>query len=230
MTRYLIVVAHPDDEVLGAGGTIYKLSHTGDKFDLAIMCSNVEARGNKPKENELEKNIAKSKKLLGIDNIYQENFPNIKMNTISHLNLVQFIESVIINSKPDIIITHHPSDVNNDHYQTSIACQAAIRLFQRRNNIKPITELWYMEVPSATDWDINSSTQKFTPNVFVEIEKNGIKQKIKALQAYKGVIRKYPHPRSIENLSGLATYRGAQSGVMYAEAFESVFRRVAPHN
>ena len=152
------------------------------------------------------------------------------MNTISHLNLVQFIESVIINSKPDIIITHHPSDVNNDHYQTSIACQAAIRLFQRRNNIKPITELWYMEVPSATDWDINSSTQKFTPNVFVEIEKNGIKQKIKALQAYKGVIRKYPHPRSIENLSGLATYRGAQSGVMYAEAFESVFRRVTPHN
>ena len=224
--KYLIVVAHPDDEVLGAGGMIYNLSHNNNLFDIAILCTNVEARSNKTDDKRLKNNIESVKKRLGIKKIYSGTFPNIAMNTIPHLQLVQFIEKALLDSKPDIVITHHPSDVNNDHYQTSIACQAAVRLFQRQSNVKPINELWYMEIPSATDWNINPTIYGFKPNIFIEIKKAGIKQKIHALKMYSGVMREYPHPRSVENLSALATCRGAQSGLSYAEAFECVFRRL----
>lgn len=224
--KYLVVAAHPDDEVLGAGGTIYKFVKSGDNVDLAIMCAQADARANKPADEELKKDMRESTKLLGINKIYEGTFPNIAMNTVSHLQLVQFIEKAITDSKPDIIITHHPADTNDDHRQTSVSCQAAIRLFQRRNDAKPINEVWYMEVPSSTDWTIDSSLHKFNPNIFIQIGKIGLEQKITALKIYRGVMRDYPHPRSVENLSGLAAYRGAQSGLVYAEAFECVFRRI----
>ena len=224
--KYLVVAAHPDDEVLGAGGTIYKFVKSGDNVDLAIMCAQADARANKPADEELKKDMRESTKLLGINKIYEGTFPNIAMNTVSHLQLVQFIEKAITDSKPDIIITHHPADTNDDHRQTSVSCQAAIRLFQRRNDAKPINEVWYMEVPSSTDWTIDSSLHKFNPNIFIQIGTIGLEQKITALKIYRGVMRDYPHPRSVENLSGLAAYRGAQSGLVYAEAFECVFRRI----
>lgn len=148
------------------------------------------------------------------------------MNTVNHLALVQFIENAIMKSSPDIIITHHSSDVNNDHYQTFMACQAAIRLFQRRSNVKPIEEVWLMEVLSSTDWSIDSSSEKFTPNVFVKVGEEYLTAKLKALSMYRGVLRDYPHPRSEKGLTGLAIYRGGQVGLDCAEAFDCVFRRI----
>ena len=82
-----------------------------------------------------------------------------------------------------------------------------------------------MEVLSSTEWSLDSSANRFTPNYFVEIEKNGVNVKLEALSAYKGVMRPYPHPRSTEAIEGLAAYRGAQAGCNYAEAFECVFRK-----
>ena len=163
--------------------------------------------------------------MLGIKQMLRGDFPNIQMNTVPHLRMVQFIESAIEKTEPDIVVTHHPADTNNDHLQTSLACQAAIRLFQRRPEIKPIKEFWYMEVPSATDWSVNRAMRPFTPNTYIEVGKEGIQRKIDALSQYRGVMRPYPHPRSDEALLGLAAYRGAQAGVKYAEAFECAFRR-----
>ena len=148
------------------------------------------------------------------------------MNTVPHLELVQFIESCIEDWNAEAIITHHPSDTNNDHVQTSYAVQAASRLFQRRDNLPALKELLYMEVLSSTEWSFDSSSNRFTPNYFVEIGKDGVELKIRALSAYKGVMRPYPHPRSNEALEGLAAYRGVQAGCNYAEAFECAFRRV----
>lgn len=224
--KYLIVVAHPDDEVLGAGASISKWSSQGDVIDVAIMCTEAKARAFRPEDEELENDLNESAKYLGISNMYEGSFPNIEMNTVPHIQLVQFIESAIKESEPDVIITHHTSDTNNDHLMTSMACQEAIRLFQRRPEIKPIREFWYMEVGSATDWCLNNAFNAFRPNVYVEVGKEGLNAKIKALNMYRGVMRPYPHPRSNEAMEGLAAWRGSQAGCYYAESFECAMRRI----
>ena len=224
--NYLLVVAHPDDEVLGAGASIYKWTQAGHKVDVCIMCTEAKARAFRPEDEELNDDLNASSQFLGINKKYEAVFPNIEMNTVPHIQLVQYIESAIMDSKPDIVITHHPADTNNDHLQTSLACQEAIRLFQRRPEIKPLTELWYMEVPSCTEWALNTAFNRFQPNMFVEIGKEGVNIKTKALSMYRGVMRPYPHPRSIEAIEGFAAYRGCQSGTNYAESFEIAMRRI----
>ncbi len=221
--NYLVVVAHPDDEVLGAGATIHKLINNGHKVAVAIMVSQAAARRNLSCSLSTDEDEALS--LLGVEKTFHANFPNIKMNTVSHLELVQFIEKCIEDWNAEAIITHHSSDTNNDHVMTSYAVQAACRLFQRRENIPTLKELLYMEVPSSTEWSFDTSANRFAPNYFVEIGKEGVVIKIKALSAYKGVMNPYPHPRSKEALKGLAAYRGAQAGCNYAEAFECAFKR-----
>lgn len=223
--KYLLVVAHPDDEVLGAGASIYKWTRQGDVVDVCILCTEAKARAFRPEDDELEDDTNASNKFLGVNHIYEGTFPNIEMNTVPHLHIVQFIEQSILCSQPDVVITHHPADTNNDHLHTSLSCQEAIRLFQRRDDVKPIHELWYMEVPSCTEWALNTAFNRFQPNAFVEVGKEGADAKIKALSMYRGVMRPYPHPRSVEAIEGFAAYRGCQSGCNYAEAFEVALRR-----
>lgn len=223
--KYLIVVAHPDDEVLGCGASISKWTKLGDTVDVCIMSAEAKARAFRPEDQELDSDLNSATAFLGISKKYEGTFPNIEMNTVPHLQLVQFIEKAIQESEPDIVITHHPADTNNDHLQTSMACQEAIRLAQRRPEIKPLKEFWYMEIPSCTEWAINSAMQKFIPNCFVEVGSDGVAAKIKALSMYRGVMRPYPHPRSEAFITGLAAYRGGQFNMNYAEAFEAVLRR-----
>ena len=222
--KYLIVVAHPDDEVLGAGASIWKWAHSGDTVDVCIMSTEAKARAFRPGDEELDDDLNASTEFLGVTKKYEGTFPNIEMNTVPHLKLVQFIEAAIKDSMPDVVITHHPADTNNDHLQTSMACQEAVRLFQRRPEVKRVREFWYMEVPSCSEWKINSAMQDFVPNCYVEVGKDGVDAKIKALSMYRGVIRPYPHPRSQEYITGLAAVRGSQWGVNYAESFEVVLR------
>lgn len=219
--NYLFVVAHPDDESDAAGGTIYKLIKGGHNVAVVIMVSQVAAR--RDLSITLAADEAEAMRILGVEKVYHADFPNIKMNTVPHLELVQFIETCIDDWKADVIVTHHPTDVNNDHVQTSYAAQAACRLFQRRIGVPQLKLFMYMETPSSTEWSLDSSSSRFIPNYYVEIGKDGIETKIKALEAYKGVMRPYPHPRSCEAYEALAVYRGCQAGLNYAEAFEVVF-------
>ena len=222
--NYLFVVAHPDDEVLGAGATINKLIQNGDKVAVAIMVGKAAARKNLSAT--LQDDEAKAMAILGVEKVYHADFPNIKMNTVAHLDLVQYIEKCIEDWKAEAIYTHHPSDTNIDHQETSRAAQAACRLFQRREGVPALKEFVYMEVPSSTEWSLDSSANRFSPNLFVEVGQAGVDKKIDALSAYQGVMRPYPHPRSVEALKGLAAYRGVEAGCDYAEAFECVFRSV----
>lgn len=221
--NYLFVVAHPDDEVLGAGATIYKLVNEGNKVAVAIMSGHAAARANLSET--LSEDEEKAMDILGVEKVYHADFPNIQMNVVPHLQLVQFIEGCIEDFRAEAIITHHPADTNIDHMMTSGAVQAAVRLFQRKEGLPALKEVSYMEVLSATEWSLDSSSNRFTANMFVEIGEDGIEKKLEALRAYKGVMRPFPHPRSEETIKGLAAYRGGQSGCNYAEAFECVFRR-----
>ena len=219
----LFVVAHPDDEVLGAGATIHKLVQEGHKVAVATLVNSAGARANLSET--LHNDQEKAFSIIGVHKAYGADFPNIQMNTVPHLKLVQFIESCIEDWKADSIYTHHPADTNNDHVMTSYAAQAASRLFQRKPSVPPLKQFIYMEIPSSTEWSFDSSANRFMPNMFVEIGKDGIDIKLSALEAYTGVMRPYPHPRSQEAIAGLAAYRGVQAGCNYAEAFESVFFR-----
>ncbi|MCR5844696.1 MAG: PIG-L family deacetylase [Oscillospiraceae bacterium] len=222
--KVLVVIAHPDDEALGSGASIYRLVREGNEVAVATLANHAAARHNLSSHLSVEQKRAHA--ILGISKSYAADFPNIKMNTVPHLELVQFVESCIEDFGAEVIVTHHPSDTNIDHSVTSGAVQAAVRLFQRRENIPPLRELWYMEVPSSTEWALDSSVRRFTPNLFFEIGEEGLSKKLEALSCYAGVMRPYPHPRSDEALRGLAAWRGAQAGCRYAEAFECVFRRI----
>lgn len=221
--NYLVVVAHPDDEALGAGATIHKLIQQGNKVAVATMSNHAAARTNISDTLASDQNEAF--RIMGVSKSYVADFPNIKMNTVPHLDLVQFIESCIEDFGAEAIITHHPSDTNNDHVQTSYAAQAACRIAQRKEGIPKLKLVLFMEIMSSTEWSFDSSANKFDPNYFVEIGLGGLGLKLKALYAYKGIMRPYPHPRSDEAIKGLAAYRGGQAGCDYAEAFECVFRR-----
>lgn len=220
----LFVVAHPDDEVLGAGATIHRLVSEGHRVAIATMVSRAEARAQLSPT--LLEDQARAHAIVGVQRSFSGNFPNIQMNTVPHLELVQFIESAIQEWGAECIVTHHPSDTNNDHVMTSFAAQAASRLFQRREGVPPLRRFLYMEVPSSTEWSFDSSACRFSPNLFVEIGEEGLEVKLRAIEAYAGVMRPYPHPRSGEAIKGLAAYRGVQAGCNYAEAFEQVFSRL----
>lgn len=223
----LIVVAHPDDEVLGPGGTMSAMRDKLGAVTSCILVGDADARTRRPRSEELYSNILRASDLLGMQPPILGSFPNIRLNTIAHLELVQFIEEAISAVNATTIFTHHPGDLNNDHVQVSRACQAAARLSQRRSDIPPLEALYFMEILSSTEWYVPGGSMPFEPDTFVEIGEEGLARKVEALSAYRGVMRDYPHPRSAEALRGLAAYRGAQAGLQLAEAFRTGFRRLA---
>ena len=222
--RVLVVVAHPDDEVLGAGASIRKLTAAGNAVAVATLVNHAAARSILSRS--LEEEQVRVHAMLGVEKHYTADFPNIKTNTVPHLDMVKFVESCIADYQPDVIWTHGPAETNIDHAIVSQTVQAAVRYPQRNENAVPIREVWYMECASSTEWSLDSAVRRFTPNLFVEIGEEGLALKLQALAAYQGVMRPYPHPRSEEALRGLAAWRGAQAGCNYAEAFDCVFRKL----
>lgn len=220
----LVVVSHPDDEVLGFGGTGFKLVQAGEIVQPIILCGEVKERSNRPQTTDLSSDMLEANKLLGFNMPVVGEFPNIRMNTVDHLDIVRFIEKQLIKFQPSRIFTHHSSDLNDDHVQTMKACLAASRLFQRRSDVKPLDALYYMEILSSTDWSFSLSNDVFIPDTFSDVS-DFMDLKLKALSMYRNVMRPAPHPRSEHVLRGHAAYRGGQSGYLYAEAFQTAFKR-----
>jgi LmbE family N-acetylglucosaminyl deacetylase len=220
----LIIVAHPDDEILGFGGTGAKLVKQGEIVQPIILCGDVNARSNRPSSEDLYNNILDANQTLGFNKPVLGSFPNIKMNTINHIDLVKFIEQQILKFQPTRIFTHHPSDLNDDHVKTVMACLPAARLFQRQTNVKPLREIYFMEILSSTDWSFPATKKTFEPDTFINITET-LQLKLQALSKYNNVMRPAPHPRSNEVLTSHARSRGSQSGYQYAESFQLVFKR-----
>lgn len=216
----LIVVAHPDDDVLGCGGTAHQLTCRGVKVRAAILCGQVTARRHRPEDTLLSADMARATEILGMEQPILGEFPNIQMNTVPHLELVQFVEAAIIETQATRLFTTHPGDLNDDHRQVSAATQAAARLAQRGKQAPPLRSLHYMEIRSATDWAFRGG-DAFQPDSYFEIGLQGLAAKAKALAAYRDVMRPFPHPRSEEGLRGLAAVRGGAAGLNYAEAFQT---------
>lgn len=213
----LVVVAHPDDETLGAGATMHRLAQGGVPVHVCVLSADVQARHLRPDDDSLREDTLRALDRLGVTSVAFGAFPNIKMNTVPHLDLVQFIEATMVQCGASSILTHHPSDLNDDHRQVSKACQAAARLPQRQSGRPPLRGLYFMEILSATDWAFGPDG--FLPTLFEEVGDDDIGTKLAALSEYRDVMRPHPHPRSVESIRALATLRGSQCGVSYAEAF-----------
>lgn len=224
MRKHLFVVAHPDDEVLGAGAFIYDAVQKGDEVAVLVFntCDTTRYIG---ELNRIVSDLEKSHDILGIKKRYLYEYLDSNMHNADHRVMVQQIEEAIRDFQPDTVFTQSPGDVNTDHHWVAMSCMEAFHLFQRgRENIKPIQALYLMEVQSSTDWALNPAIDKFEPNTFVEITEDALDAKMRALTAYENVIRPVPHPRSVEALRALPTLRGAQAGLPLAEAFQCVFR------
>ncbi len=220
----LIVVAHPDDEVLGCGATAALLASRGGAVRACILSARAEERRHRPDDRVLGQHISLAQQALGLQDPILGKFPNIRFNTVAHIDLVHFIESAIADTRADVLFTHHPGDINDDHRQASLACQAAARLHQRTAGVQALKGLFFMEIASSTDWSFPANTQPFSPTAFVEVGPELVERKLAALSHYEGVMRPYPHPRSAEALRSLAVHRGAQAGLRHAEAFQVAYQ------
>ena len=213
----LVVASHPDDEVLGCGGTLYKLKKKGAKIS-ALFLSDGESSRKHSKINQLileRKNQAiKAGKVLGIKKMVFGDFPDNSMDTVPMLIIIQFIEKQIKIVKPDTIFTHFESDLNVDHQITSKAVITACRPVKNQT----VKSILFFEILSSSEWNISTKNKSFKPNYFVDISKS-IKFKLKALKYYKREMRKWPHPRSIQGVKLLGKTRGSSVGLSYAEAF-----------
>lgn len=225
----LVVVAHPDDEVLGFGATAYRLGKIAKTVNFIVLSGKAEKRYLGPGKDYLEKQFKKVSNLLKVDETMIGNFPNLNFNNVESFKIVEFIEKAIIKFKPKTIVTHHPSDLNIDHQFLSNLCLAAARLPQRRPdyNLPKIRNILFMEVLSSTDWQYPVNNNYFLPNYFCEIDKEDLEIKIKALELYEGVSRPRPHPRNAETIKALAAYRGSQCGSQFAESFQCCYQYYA---
>ena len=205
----LVFAAHPDDEVLGMGATIKKLTKKGNKVDLCVVSEGASAQYKDKKMIKVRKEACiNSSKILGINSIEFLDFPDMKLDTIPHLELNKSIEKIINKKKPVTVFTIE-SDLNKDHQTVFNSVLIATRPYQ--NSVKRI---FAYEIPGM-------HKKPFIPTTYHEISKE-FPSKIKAFKNYKSEIMKIPHPRSIEALESLATIRGMESGFKKAEAFNLI--------
>jgi LmbE family N-acetylglucosaminyl deacetylase len=216
----LCVVAHPDDEVLGCGATVRKLADAGHRVFGCVLCGAAEARHNRPELARLHEVAAESARIVGFAETVRHGFKNIEFNVVPHLEMVKAIESAIVRFRPSWVFAHHPGDLNIDHRVCYEATMAALMLPQRLSTELPptmIKRVFLFEILSSTDW-ASPIDAPFRPNSFFDVRET-FEAKLRALDAFEGALKPFPHSRSRENVRHLANLRGGQVGLELAEAF-----------
>jgi LmbE family N-acetylglucosaminyl deacetylase len=211
----LVIAAHPDDEILGSGGTIKKLINHGYKVITVIS-----AKGRKEEESRIQPLMVQANKHLGVEEVLFLEFPNLLMETIPLVEINKSIEELLDKYNPAMIFTHHYGDTNRDH---QILFQAVLTAARPLPGKKPV-EILCFETVSSSEWSQHTNDKEFKPNYFVDIT-DTIDDKLKSLYHYDVEMRPFPHPRSYDGVKYLARVRGMTVGVEYAEAFE-IIRRV----
>jgi len=219
--KYLIISAHPDDEVLGCGGSIVKWSKDGNEVHVLIMAEGVTSRDkHRDREHRTEdlSRLAQSANqgadILGVKSVELLNYPDNRMDSVDLLDVVKVVEKKIEELKPNVVVTHHAGDLNIDH---RIIHQAVITACRPQPG-HPVRSILSFEVPSATEWQSSDYGLNFMPNWFEDIT-DTLHLKMKALEAYQSEMRSWPHARSLKAVEHLARWRGASVGCEAAETF-----------
>lgn len=213
-----VVAAHPDDEMLGCGGTLTKFAALGAKIHILLLGEGPLARSS---ETDAARDHAclsakRATRAIGVDeaNVHFASLPDNRFDTAALLDIVQHIEALAEQVQPDLVFTHHAGDMNQDHRLTH---QAVMTAFRPLPGAKPVTLLGF-EVLSSTEYTPPYTAPAFCPNVFVDISAT-LDTKCRALEEYASEMRPWPHPRSMEAVRHLAALRGCFCGHEAAEAF-----------
>ncbi len=211
--KILVVSPHPDDETLGAGGTLIKFKKKGAKiFWLNITDVTEELGWDKAFIEHRKKQIKNVNDFYGFEGFYDLAFPPTKLYQTDEGELIGAIKAIFDKVEPEWIIIPGQYDAHSDHHVVYSCCMAAAKTF-RAPYIKRITT---MEILSETDYGFQK--ERFEPNLFIDIT-DELEEKIKAMKIYDTEIEEIPFPRSLENIRALAITRGGQCVSQYAEAF-----------
>ncbi len=221
MTKQILVVAaHPDDEVLGCGGTLAKHTDMGDEIHLVFLANGESSRPVElQNQNQRESALEQVCEQLQVATCIELDFPDNQMDELPMLQVVQKLEQVTSHLQPEIIYTHHSGDLNIDHR----ICHEAVLTCFRPQPSSTLKRILSFEVNSSTEWRFNRNAQ-FCPNHFVDIS-DYVDNKTALLNIYQQEMREFPHTRSIQAVMDLATVRGTTIGFAAAEAFEVVWQK-----
>ena len=222
MRNILIIAAHPDDELLGCGGTIFKLLSRGCAIKVLFIGEGSSCRFDDPRCKEAKEAIAERTHCaiealdsLGVSDFEFNDLPCGRLDQIPIIEINKIIERSIQSFKPDTVFTHYYGDSNNDHKIVYTSTVMATRPCGE----SVVKRVLCYEVLSSSEW---SFSDPFVPNYFMSLEENDIQAKWQALSFYTSEMRDYPFPRSWGGVQSLAMHRGAQSGNNYAEAFHLI--------
>ncbi|RJP27557.1 MAG: PIG-L family deacetylase [Candidatus Omnitrophota bacterium] len=219
----LAIAAHPDDEVLGCGGTLARSYREGHTVYIAILGEGITSRYPQREQADssllttLRADCHKVADLLGATELFQYALPDNRFDSVPLLDIIKIVEELKERLRPDVIYTHHGGDLNIDHVVLHRAVLTATRPIRGES----VKEILTFEIPSSTEWAFQQFSPAFRPNVFVDILDTLVK-KIQGMLLYDSEARPFPHPRSVETLTAIAKKWGSMVGCQAAEAFELV--------
>jgi len=225
MMKILVVAAHPDDEVLGCGGTIARLAQEGNEVYIAILGEGITSRcaqrdqADPMQVEALHERSQRVAELLGAKELFTYDLPDNRFDTIPLLDIIKIIEGLIDDLQPQVVYTQHGGDLNIDHQIVYRATLTATRPMAGG----PVKTVYAYEVNSSTEWAFQRFSPVFRPNHFVDIAET-LETKIQAMALYESEVRVFPHPRSPKALRAAARRWGSVVGLMAAEAFEVVWQ------
>jgi LmbE family N-acetylglucosaminyl deacetylase len=213
----LILAAHPDDELLGVGGTAAVHAERGDRVTLAVMCEGISMRYDDARHAVVRDQLRKAADILGVESIHVGDLPDQKLDTLPLSDVIGHVERLVATFAPETIYGHFGGDVNRDHQVLAEALLVAARPYSAPG----VREILMFETPSSTEWASPTVLPVFQPTVFVDISTT-LERKIEAFLSYEAEVRAWPHPRSAEALRDRARYWGSLVNRTAAEPFVQV--------
>lgn len=213
--KILVVAAHPDDEILGIGGTIARHAEAGDSVEMLILATGSTSRDDHQGDEalaELQDHARRAAATLGALPPRFGGLPDNKMDSLALLDVIKVVEAVVAEVQPDVIYTHWPNDLNVDH---GVACRAVLTAARPLPGAKT-KAIYAFETLSSSEWSLYGDAKAFAPNRFVDISAT-LEKKLAALDCYRGEMRDFPHPRSLKAVRALAEVRGSTAGLIAAE-------------
>jgi LmbE family N-acetylglucosaminyl deacetylase len=223
MSRTLVIAAHPDDEVLGCGGTVARLAREGREVHIAILGEGITSRFAQREHADpasvahLHTHSHAAAEKLGAREVHLLNLPDNRFDTVPLLEVAKGIEDLLERVKPEVVYTQHGGDLNIDH----VVCFRATLIATRPMAGCCVKSVYAYEVASSSEWAFQQFAPAFQPNTFVDIGAT-LETKIEAMQTYESEARAFPHPRSPDALRAIARRWGSVVGVEAAEAFQCV--------